>query len=147
MRDIHIGPQTARDYDRISVFREPPKCADLHHPSKITNDTHSAQNDATVGECRNANKSLRLCQFTELSRLSLAIHLIGLSPGARIITRQVAVTKRVLTQFDLDIYTCGKIEFHQRIYGLVGWINDIHNPFMGTNLVLIPGVFVYMGGD
>src|SRR5690554_1496874 len=43
---------------------------------------------------------------------------------------------------DLNLNASCKVQFHQRIDSLVGRLNDIQHPLMGTDFILIPGIFV-----
>ena len=45
-------------------------------------------------------------------------------------------------QFDLDVDAGGEIELHQRIDGLVGRIDDIHQALVGADFVLIARILV-----
>nr|VFK09511.1 MAG: hypothetical protein BECKLPF1236A_GA0070988_1002425 [Candidatus Kentron sp. LPFa]VFK25529.1 MAG: hypothetical protein BECKLPF1236C_GA0070990_1002227 [Candidatus Kentron sp. LPFa] len=48
----------------------------------------------------------------------------------------------LLRDFQLYIHTRSQIKLHQRINCFISWINDIHKPLMGSDLVLIPRVFI-----
>src|SRR5690606_7962831 len=43
---------------------------------------------------------------------------------------------------DLNLNASCKVQFHQRIDSLVGGLNDIQHPLVGTDFILIPGIFV-----
>src|SRR6185312_11092951 len=39
------------------------------------------------------------------------------------------------TEFDLNIHAGGEVELHQRVHGLVVWVNDVEHALVGTRLV------------
>ena len=49
-----------------------------------------------------------------------------------------------LVQLNLNIDTCWKLQLHEGIDGLVRRIDDIHEPFVRPDFVLIAGVLVDM---
>ena len=55
-------------------------------------------------------------------------------PGSRAVAGSV--------QFDLDVDAGGQIELHQRVHGLVGRIDDIHQTLVRTNFILIARILV-----
>lgn len=55
-----------------------------------------------------------------------------------------AMAPRASAQADLYVYARGKIEFHQGVYRLLGRLNDIHQPLVGPDLVLIPRILVHV---
>ena len=42
-----------------------------------------------------------------------------------------------LLQFDFHVDAGGQVELHQRVYGLVGGVDDIHESLVGPDLELV----------
>ncbi len=49
-----------------------------------------------------------------------------------------------LIQLDLDVDSGRQLQLHQCINRLVRWVHDIHQAFMGPDLVLVASVLVHM---
>lgn len=49
-----------------------------------------------------------------------------------------------LIQTNLHFHTRGQIQFHQRIHGLIRGFDDVQQPFMSANFVLITRIFIHM---
>src|SRR6185503_9365730 len=51
----------------------------------------------------------------------------------------------LLNCLDLYVDAGGEIELHQRIYRLLGWLEDVDEPLVGTNLEGLARLFVDVG--
>src|SRR5438105_3638605 len=48
-------------------------------------------------------------------------------------------------RLDLYIHACRQIELHQRVYGVLGWLKDVDQSFVGANLKGLTRFLVYVG--
>ena len=51
-----------------------------------------------------------------------------------------------LLQFDFDVNTSWQVQLHQCVNGLVGWVDDVHQALVGTDLELVARGFVDVRG-
>ena len=58
-----------------------------------------------------------------------------------------ATSRDPLIEFDLDVHSRRQFQLHQGVHRFVGGIDDIHETFVGAQFILVPGVFVDVGGD
>src|SRR4051794_36927054 len=49
-----------------------------------------------------------------------------------------------LLQLDLDVYTCWQVQLHQRVNGLVRWVDDIHQALVRTDFELVARSLVHV---
>lgn len=45
-------------------------------------------------------------------------------------------------EFDGDIHPCWHVEPGQRVYGFAGWLHDVEQALVRTNLEVLPGILV-----
>ena len=62
---------------------------------------------------------------------------MGNAKGATRRKAAIIAAKKQLLQLNFYINTGRQIEFHQSVNSFVGWIDDIHQAEMGTNLELV----------
>src|SRR5437870_4843864 len=69
-------------------------------------------------------------------------------PGSGAVSNRFsAPINRLLIELDLNVDASWQLQFHERVHGLVRGIEDVHQPLVGAQLELVPGVLVAMGRD
>eukprot|EP01041_Mallomonas_annulata_P010526 gene10527-21948_t len=55
----------------------------------------------------------------------------------RLARTSARAAKRQLLQLDFDVNASWQVQLHQRVNGLVRWVNDVHQTLVGTDFELV----------
>src|SRR5690606_14398483 len=63
---------------------------------------------------------------------------LPISPSAIVVEPDIPA----LTQLDFDVHAGRQVELHERVHGLVGRLDDVHDPLVRADLELIARLLV-----
>jgi hypothetical protein len=73
---------------------------------------------------------------------------MNLAPAQRIVAddpRKLKLASCLRSELDLNVYSTGKIKFHQSVNCFRAWAVDIDDAAMGAGFKVLAGIFVHVG--